>query len=132
MGILQRALFILVVLRHRGLRKALFVLPFTQRRSGYGRHQRQTERNIYDGRREDQQSDRKKRNNRYQFRVLKDVRKDKKEQSRGNNCETAIKYIDETETVPEDESRGTKHKQNTPEQSDDPWAPRDFSGGRFV
>ena len=75
---------------------------------------------------------RKKRNNRRQFRVLKDVRTDKKEHSRGNNCETAIKYIDETETMPKDESRGATHKQNTPEESDDPRSPRNFCGGRFV
>jgi len=127
-----RLLFILVVIRRRGLRKALFVLPFTQRRSGYTRKQRQTERDICDGRGEDQQSDSKKRNNRCQFRVLKDVRKDEKEQSRRNNCETTIEYIDETETMPKDESRGATHKQNTPEQGDDPWSPRNVSGGRFV
>lgn len=90
---------------------APFVLPLTQRRACYSAHQGRSQRNIKNGKREDQNSGQESRNNRCQPCVLNDVSENKKQQRRWDHGETTIKRVDETKAMPEDKAGGAKQKQ---------------------
>ena len=109
-----------------------FRFPIPECGTRHGSDQCHSECNIENGGEEDQHSDREKGNNRYQLCVLNDVCKDKEQESRWKHCETAIKRVGETKTMPEDKAPDAEQKQRTSEYSYDPRSPCNVPRGRFV
>lgn len=117
------AFHIIAAMRCRRFPQTLFVVPLTQCGDYDGSHQRQSNRNIKSRGRENKNSSHKKRNDRHQLCMMKDVIEDEKQQPRRDHREATMKRVDETKAMPEDEARGAKHKQYSPDCDYDPGPP---------
>jgi hypothetical protein len=108
------------------------VLPVPPSRARDGSHQRQSKRNIKNGKREDQHSRRKKRNHRYQLCMMHHVVKDQQQQSRRDYRQTTVQRVAETKVLPVHKAPSPHQKQQAPGCNHGPWSPCDVSRSGLV